>query len=119
MNNIDTNIHSYNYGMTGWGPHQSVQLFEKLNRINADVIQEDSGICVYTYIDGHLTRVYGGIRYLDWGSDSPELEFDKDGNMISHQRNSLEYRILRKLGSSAVGRYFRLDYPKTFPTSFY
>ncbi len=68
LTHLDTTIHSYNYGMRGWGPHQTLHLFGQLNTISNAAIKEDSGVCIYTYINPHLWRVYGGLRYLQWGN---------------------------------------------------
>lgn len=116
---LDSNIHSYNYGMRGWGPHQTLFLFNRLSRINNSTIKEDTGVCIYTYIDPHLSRVYGGLRYLQWGSSSPEVWIDESGALQYHSRSSFMFRLLKLLSSSATLRYFNIDYPNRFDDVFY
>ena len=116
---LDSNIHSYNYGMRGWGPHQTLFLFNRLTRINTTTVKEDTGVCIYTYIDPHLSRVYGGLRYLQWGSSSPEVWVDKNGALQYQLRSSFMFRELKLLSASATLRYFNIDYPNRFDDAFY
>lgn len=116
---LDSNIHCYNYGMRGWGPHQTLLLFNRLNRINNTTVKEDTGVCIYTYIDPHLWRVYGGLRYLQWGSSSPDVQIGTNGELQCKQRESFSYRLLKLLSASATLRYFNIDYPNRFDDAFY
>lgn len=54
---------SYNFALGGYGPHQiCLQFNEGINIINNESVPQDSGFCIYTYIDDHLNRVYGGSQ---------------------------------------------------------
>lgn len=106
---------SYNYGVSGYGPNQISLLFDKrVNSINQTSIPEDSGICVYTYIDDHLNRVYGSSEYLLWGSKTPDVSVE--GNeLIMKKRSGMLLTIAWLLNNSETMKYFKIKntYPKT------
>jgi len=65
---LNPDYKSYNYGVQGFGPHQIALLFDdRVNTINEEAIPEEKGFALYTYIDDHLNRVFGGSDYFNWG----------------------------------------------------
>lgn len=104
---------SYNYGVGGWGPHQSSLLFDEgLNTINNLSVPKDSGFCLYTFIDHHLDRVYGNIEFSL--SPSPDV-YVNDHKLVSKKRSIVKYYFAKFLSRSETIQYFNIDisYPKT------
>lgn len=110
----------YNCGFSGWSPAEMCLSFDSayLNSINNHSIKEDSGFCLYTYIDDHLNRVYGDSRHLRAEKNNPEITIESDTISVKmHSRAKVLLATL--LNSSETARYFnlRLSYPKS--ESFY
>lgn len=111
----NSDFHVYNYGFSGYGPHQMPLLFKDgINVINDKSVIEDTGICVYTYIQDHLNRVYGGSVYLSYGSNTPDV-YIENGNAIYQYRSGFQNSLSKLLNNSYAAKYFnvQLTYPKT------
>jgi hypothetical protein len=106
---------SYNYGFSGYGPHQMALLFSKgINTINTRTILEKNGILLYSYINDHLNRVYGGSSYLSYGSKSPDV-YIENNNLVVKKRNKYHLYLARFINQSNTLSYFNiaLTYPQT------
>ncbi len=79
-----------NFGVPGWGPHQSLALLESGKL--AEEVTERGGFAVYTLIDAHIRRCIGSMREMSWwGRAGPYYELSSDG-------------AARRLGSFDTGR---------------
>lgn len=116
---MNPSYRAYNYGLHGWGPHQSALLFEEgINTLNNEAIVEDSGFCMYTYIDDHLSRVWGGNHYLLYGFESPDV-YVQNGQLDIRKRSKKQLRRIWIYNNSETLKYFNIF--KTHPKreSFY
>jgi hypothetical protein len=107
--------HAYNYGLVGGGPHQSALFFKPgIDIINKTSIKQDSGFALYTYIDDHLNRVYGGSIYLRYGSSSPDV-YVGDNKIIVKRRSGVSFEFNKYLNRSELLKYFNVQasYPKS------
>lgn len=105
---------AYNYGFSGYGPHQMPLLFKDgVDIINNTSVNEDTGICVYTYIQDHLNRVYGGSNYLSYGNKTPDL-YIENGKAVYKSRNKLQNAFSIILSNSYAGKYLniKMTYPR-------
>ncbi len=110
---------SYNYGLTGYGPHQFCFLFDKrINRINNISVPEDSGFCMYTYIDEHLDRVWGGNQYLKFGFSSPDVYIIND-SLVLKKRSELKNAFAWFINHSETFEFFNINIEHPKKTSFY
>ena len=112
-NNSDYN--AYNYGFSGYGPHQMALLFSKgVNTINKKSVLEKTGFMLYSFIEDHLSRVYGGSNYLLYGSQSPDI-YIENNHLITKKRNKYHLYLARFINQSKTLKYFNiaLTYPKT------
>ena len=110
---------SYNYGVAGYGPNQISLLFnEGINTINNKSVPEDSGFSIYTFIDDHLNRVYGGSFYLYNGGKTPDVNVINN-KLECDKRPKYLKNIAWFLNNSETMKYFNItnSYPKT--ESFY
>lgn len=110
------NFKPYNCGFSGWSPAEMCLSFDSayLNSINNNSIKEDNGFCLYTYIDDHLSRVYGDSRHLRAEKNNPSITIENNAiNVQMHARPKVLLAAL--LNGSETARYFniRLSYPKT------
>jgi len=106
---------SYNYGTTGYGPHQLCLLFDEgINTITNSTVPEDSGICVYTYIDDHMNRVYGSSKYLSWALN-PHDAYVNNNKLIIKNLSNIKKFISWFLNNSETMKYFHIitSYPKS------
>ena len=112
---LNPDYKSYNYGVVGFGPHQIALLFDKrVNIINESSISERDGFALYSYIDDHLNRVYGGSVYLSWAYYPPNVFVENDSLII--RKWPLFQRLnSRILADVALLRYFdiTINYPKS------
>lgn len=107
---------SYNYGVSGYAPNQISLLFDKrVNTINNISVPQDSGFCLYTFIDDHLNRVYGSSEYLFWGSKTPDVTVENN-NLIWNKRPFYLLAIAWILNNSETMKYFKIKntYPHTY-----
>ncbi|GGA88538.1 hypothetical protein [Puia dinghuensis] len=110
---------TYNYGIIGGGPHQFALFFQPGTAIiNKTSIKQDSGFALYTYIDDHLNRVYGGSRYLTYGSSSPDV-YIQNNKIIVKKRSGIVFAINSYSDKSELLKYFNVQrsYPRS--ESFY
>jgi hypothetical protein len=106
---------SYNYGNRGWGPHQLALLFDEgINTLNRSAVKEKDGFALYTYILGHLDRVYGGSYYLKWSSRTPDIYVEND-SLIIRDRSKTHLFLAYIMNNVGLAKLFRLEqnYPKT------
>jgi len=106
---------SYNYGVTGYAPNQICLLFDEgINTLNNYAVPEDSGFCIYTFIDDHLNRVYGNSEYLNRGERTPDVCVNNN-KLIVKKRPRILIHISRFLNNSETMKYFRLttSYPES------
>jgi hypothetical protein len=81
---LNKDYKSYNYGYSGFGPHQIALLFDEgINTINQTTIKEPKGFALYTFMFDHLDRVYEGSKYLRWAKNYniPEI-YIENGSLI-------------------------------------
>ena len=113
--NLNPDYKSYNFGVTGYGPnHICYQFDDGINIFNNFSVPEDSGFCLYTYIDDHLNRVYGGSDYLKRGENIPEV-YVYNNKLVRTQRPYLQRKLTWFLNNSETMKYFNINltYPKT------
>ena len=107
-----TDYQVYNYGVGGYGPHQICLLFDEgINTINKESVPEDSGFCLYTYIDDHMNRVYGHGGNVANKYGNPDIFISKN-KLIRKMKSAYIYWFLN---NSGIKQYFHLNfsYPKT------
>ncbi|MES2645362.1 MAG: hypothetical protein V4717_00700 [Bacteroidota bacterium] len=101
---------SYNYGFSGYGPHQVALLFSQgADVINKRTVHQDSGFALYSYMADHPTRVYGGSSYIPWGGTSPDVYIENDQLLIK-QRSKFRNRVINLFNISATLKYFDVQY---------
>jgi hypothetical protein len=106
---------AYNYGIIGSGPHQFALLFKPgIDIINKTAVRQDSGFAIYTYVDDHLNRVYGGSRYLSYGSSSPDV-YVENNELIAKKRSGFAFWLNSYSNKSQLLQYFNVaaTYPKS------
>ena len=80
---LNPDYKSYNYGVSGFGPHQIALLLDnQINTINEETIPEVKGFALYTYIDNHLNRVYGSSECLGWSACRSNVYIENDSLVI-------------------------------------
>lgn len=105
----------YNYGVNGHGPQQMLAKLQS-DELLAE-IPEEQGILIYTFIDHHINRAIGDMRWhLDRGYAVPYYTIDSEDNLVrkgtlvsGRPFTSLVYTIL---GTSQTLQYFKLNLPK-------
>lgn len=111
---------SYNYGVDGWGPHQTALLLDKrVNTINRSTIKEPEGFVLYTFIPDHLERVFGGSNYFAWAPlTSPDVYVENDSLIVKPRKQTRLY-LSRLLNGIGLARLLKINihYPHT--ESFY
>jgi hypothetical protein len=106
---------SYNYGNSGCGPHQMVLFFDEgANTINRSVIKESNGFAIYTFLEDHLNRVYGGSYYLSWANDTPDT-YIENGSLVVRDRSKMHLFLAYIINNVGLVRMFHIErnYPKT------
>ncbi|HOY31092.1 MAG TPA: hypothetical protein PKW80_04360 [Bacteroidales bacterium] len=104
---------SYNYGFIGWCPKQCCLLFDEgVNTLNNSSVPEDSGFCLYTYIDDHLGRVYGDSQVLSW--DVSPAFFIENDRLVFKNHSFIKRQIAWILNNSETAIYNNIvfSYPK-------
>jgi len=102
---------SYNYGTQGHGPNQLCFLFDEgINTINNQSVPEDSGFCIYTYINDHLNRVCG-IRSFH----CPREVYINNNRLTHLKRKYLKNFKISIFDNSETLKFFNIkqSYPKT------
>ena len=105
----------YNYGYRGYGP-QAILAQLQSDEIIKQVHKTDGTILVYTYIDGHISRITGSMRVLKWAHHFPYYIIDsydrlvRKGNFTSGRR-FLTY-FYQVIGRSQFVQYFDIDHPR-------
>lgn len=111
----DTNYRSYNYGFEAWGPNQLALLFDPgINTINRDAVREQHGFAIYTFINDHLNRVYGGSDYLAFTPATPDV-YVNINELVIKKRSRLQVITAKLLNESETLKYFNIKnwYPTT------
>lgn len=110
---IDTSFHAYNYGVSGYGAHHLLALFESRNL--REEIPEKDGIAIYSYFIGHTQRAIGDMEsYLSWNASSPyyylkENEVVRDRDFKNGRRLiSWFYEFISK---TYFCKYYELKFP--------
>lgn len=112
--------HAYNYGVNGYGTQQVLAKLET-NTVRSEVT-ENKGIFIYTFIDDHVNRVAGTMRFhLNRGGVTPYYGLEDDqlvryGNFVSGRPVTAIFYYL--VGNSQVAKYFNFNYP-TINTTHY
>lgn len=107
---------SYNYGVPGFGPHQVALLFDqRTGIINDSSLREKGGFALYTYIDDHMNRVYGGSDYLYWWSHATRLIFVEHDSLVIHECSQFQLLVAKLITENGLCRHFgiTLQYPHT------
>lgn len=109
----DTSYCVYNFGVGGYGPQNVLARLSNQNIRKS--IQQDSGICIYTYIQNHVRRAIGDMAtYTSWAKDLPYYDYDGDSlvwlGSFSRDRwiTSGFYSMMSK---SHFAQYFKLNFP--------
>lgn len=106
---------SFNYGYEAYGPNQMAWQFSpSSNLINKNNIPQDSGIALYTYIDDHLCRVYGGSFYLQYCPTTPEVYIRNDSLVIA-RRSKMQLLKAKVFNKIQTLKYF--DFNSYYPDS--
>lgn len=104
------NFIDYNYGMCGYGPHQFPFLFNNYSSlINRKSILQNRGICIYTFINAHLERVYGSSNYSKYGYDTPDVYVSNKGELVLKKRSKLMWIVYKIISSSNILKEIKFD----------
>jgi len=118
---LNSDYKSYNYGIPGCGPSQIALLFDhRANVIKKESIKESDGFALYTYIDDHLNRVYGGSNFFRWShSTLPPNIYVENDSLVLKKWSKAYLLYVNGLNRIALLRLFdiEINYPKT--ESFY
>lgn len=114
--------HPYNYGVSGWGPAQMLDLL-KMRDLRREVHQKE-GFAVFFLMDDHVGRVIGAnFISADWGSHLSHYVLDgnggprREGNFATGRPlTTLFYKVL---GWSNVMKYFDLELPTHYSDTDY
>lgn len=110
---IDTNFHAYNYGVSGYGAHHLLALFESRN-LRKEIPEKD-GIAIYSYFIGHTQRAIGDMEsYLSWNASSPYYYLK--GNEVVRDRDFKNGRWLVSwfyefISKTYFCKYYELKFP--------
>ncbi len=113
------NYKSYNYGVFGYGTHHCCLLFDEgINTINNKSVPEDSGFCMYTYIDDHLDRVFGSSGYLSYYKNTPYVSIEND-NLKRKKIPFLQTCLAWILNNSSTMNHFKIEFKHPKNEEFY
>lgn len=74
-------FHTYNWGIRGGGPHDSLYLMEFKNALK--LIKESNGVMVYNFFPFLTERVIGSKNYLKWSlRNSPFYQLNKHNEAV-------------------------------------
>lgn len=107
----------YNYGFHGHSP------LEMLAKVESGTLPQEvsqrKGVFLYVYLDDHVRRTIGTMRYTLWGP-RPYYEITETGEVV---RNGMyetgrpwTTRLYLLLGKSHILRYFKVDIPRHITT---
>lgn len=110
---FDTSFHAYNYGYSGYGPHQMLARMEALQA--QKLVKEKSGVGYYLYINDHINRVIGSMTNYSYNKGhAPYYTLGKKGlerkGLFSDGRK-IRSRIYDKLLKSNILKLFQIGYP--------
>jgi len=117
---LNPDYKSYNYGIAGYGPNNIALLFDEgINLINHNTILEAEGICIYTYINDHLNRVYGSNFYYSFYNMKSPNVYIEENNLKIKKRSLFNTFLFWVVNRSNTCNYFNISvqYPKS--ESFY
>lgn len=111
---LNPRYHVYNYGIPGTGPHHLLALLQ--NRELRGEVSEAQGVGFFYYNPGHISRVVGSARDIDWLKHGPYYYLDSH-HQLQRNKNFIEgrswttlfYGLLKK---SKLLDFFNLDFPK-------
>ena len=107
---------SYNYGVSGFSTHQIPLLFDDgINIINNDAVPEEDGFALYTFIDAHLSRVFGSGNYFSWAPCSTPDVYIENGVLVKKRFPVWKLLFFNFLNESKGVRSFNIvyTYPRT------
>jgi hypothetical protein len=104
------NYQPYNFGFEAYAPNQIAWQFDpESNIINNKNVLQDSGVAIYTFINDHLSRVYGGTLYLNYAPGTPEV-YLKNDSLIVTKRDKWQLRKAKFLYNTQTLKYFNFNY---------
>ena len=110
---------SYNYGVSGFGPHQIALLFDKrVNTLNEEAVPEKNGFALYTYIDDHLNRVYGSSNYFRW-VDSPLNAYIENDSLVIKEWPKTHLMCVKVVNEVNIFLFFEIGLSHPSNGSFY
>jgi hypothetical protein len=113
---LDGTYRSYNYGVSGYGTHHLLSLFENRN-LRSEVAEKD-GVAFYIFFYGHIGRAIGDMdTYMSWNNNSPFYYID--GDQIKRNKDFRSGRVLISrfyefFSKTYFCRYFDIHLPGKF-----
>jgi hypothetical protein len=106
----------YNYGLMGGSPGEAAFFLRSIKV--PEEVPEKTGTVIYTFIDDHIRRVVGTMRYIsDYGFRRPHYFIDDQNQFrfAGSQENARPLRtfIFRALAKSKILRVLKIDLPWT------
>lgn len=103
----------YNYAAPGYGPQNTLVLFED-GKLPQEISQQE-GIFVFNFIDAHVRRVIGNMRSFFWWTKDLPCYGSVHGKLthlgtFEHARPCYN-RFLALMNECATWKYFKLDWP--------
>jgi len=108
-----TRLRGYNYGVSGHGTQQTLEIIKSRNLHNE--INEPNGLLVHLFIDDHVNRLIGSRRLIKlWASNFPYYYLN--GEDLKHNGSFLSGRpVLTRfywaISQSAFIDLFDIDFP--------
>jgi hypothetical protein len=92
--------HPYNYGVMGYGPHQTLMQLKlgQGGKLRSQV-KESQGIGIYVFTNDHIQRAIGSMKMLNLVERSPYFFINKDGKLEQKENFSAGRPGLNKIYS--------------------
>ena len=117
--NVRNNFEIYDYGFEAYAPNQvALQFKPGLDLINKTTVSQDTGIAVYTFINDHLDRVYGGSIYLSYAPNTPDV-FVNNNQIEIRPRSHGQIRKAKLLNNIQTLKHFNFNFYYPGTTEFY
>ena len=91
----------------------SLIFHDGVNTLNNLKVREDEGFALYTYLDVHLDRVYGGSNI-----GNPDV-FIRNGELLLKKKSLVQKILLVYFGRSETLKYFNISFSYPGTESFY